>query len=128
MSLLRDDLKSFTPCCFSGIPNRVMEHALVIAIALRRLSSGNTVRGVGEGFGVSSPTVSKCVVRFCNSVLKILAPIYLTWPTITERESIKSGFEAIKGFKNCIGAIDCTHVYMKSPSGERAGDYRDRNN
>ena len=66
-------------------------------------------------------------MNFCNSVLKILAPMYLSWPSDNEKRTIKAGFQAIQGFQNCIGAIDCTHVYMKSPCGERSGDYRDRN-
>ena len=128
VSLLREELINHTPIPFSFIPNRAMRPNHVVAIALHHLSSGNNSGGVAELFGVSRQCVGRCTFKFCKAVLKVLSPIYLSWPTIYERESIKSGFEAIQGFKNCVGAIDCTHVYMKSPCKKRSGDYRDRNN
>lgn len=38
----------------------------------------------------------------------------------------KEGFYNIAQFPQCIGAIDCTHVKIKSPGGEIGGRYRCR--
>ena len=127
VSLLEGYLKTMTPIQFHNVPNRSMEVKFVVAIALNRLSSGNTSFSVAETFGVSPQIVGRCVKRFCNAVNKVLLPKYLKWPTISERETIKAEFKSIQGFKNCVGAIDCTHVYLKLPGHKNATDYTDRN-
>ena len=126
VSMLDSDLKSRTPAQFRCIPNREMESKLVIAIALRRLSSGDNARSVAKLFGVSAQTVGRCTNKFVKALLNVLRPLYLKWPTVTERQIERKGFEEIQGFKNCIGAIDCTHVYMKLFAKNKATDYCDR--
>ena len=64
--------------------------------------------------------------QFCNAVNTILRPKYLKWPSVSERQIIKAQFEAVQGFKNCVGAIDCTHVDLKLPASIHAGDYIDK--
>ena len=98
----------------------------MIAIALRRLSSGDNASGVAELFGVSIPTVGRCTNKFCKAVIKVLRPLYLRWPSVIERKTVKHDFKDIQGFQNCVGAIDCTHIYMKLHDKSKATDYCDR--
>ena len=128
VSLLEAEMKTKVPDQFRCIPNRVMEVKTMVAIALNRLSTGNTSFAVAEKFGVARETVGRCVNRFYRAVNKVLRPMYLKWPSISERVTIKADFEAVQGFKNCVGAIDCTHVYLKLPGKKNASDYTDRNN
>ena len=53
--------------------------------------------------------------KISHAVNNVLRP---KWPSI---------FDAVQGFKNCVGAIDCTHVHLKLPGKNNASDYTDKN-
>ncbi|KAL2899076.1 Protein ALP1-like [Bienertia sinuspersici] len=86
-----------------------------VAVALRRLSSGESLISVGDSFGLHHSTVSQVTWRFVESMEK-RGLHHLQWPTSDEEMTkIKSKFEKIRGFPNCCGAIDTTHITMCLP-------------
>lgn len=83
-----------------------------VAIALRRLSSGESLSAVGDSFGTNQSTVAQLTWRFVEA-MEEGAIHHLQWPsTETEMKKIKSKFEKIRGLPNCCGAIDTTHIKM----------------
>lgn len=83
-----------------------------VAIALRRLSSGESLSIVGDLFGVSQSTVAQITWKFVEA-MEVRALHHLQWPmTEADMEEAKSNFEKIRGMPNCCGAIDMTHISM----------------
>ncbi|KAF7120780.1 hypothetical protein RHSIM_Rhsim13G0086800 [Rhododendron simsii] len=89
-----------------------------VAIALRRLSSGESLIAVADSFGTNHSTVSQLTWRFVEA-MEERGIQHLQWPS-TEQEmtKIKSKFEKIRGLPNCCGAIDTTHITMLLSSTE----------
>lgn len=86
-----------------------------VAVALRRLSSGESLISVGDSFGLHHSTVSQVTWRFVESMER-RGLHHLQWPSSDdELAEIKSKFEKIRGFPNCCGAIDTTHITMCLP-------------
>ncbi|KAM4592384.1 putative nuclease HARBI1 [Odontesthes bonariensis] len=57
-----------------------------------------------------------------------LASIFISFPGHRRLCDIKEEFYRIAGFPNVIGAVDCTHIKIKSPSGGHEGDFVNRKN
>ncbi|KAL6204108.1 hypothetical protein ACLB2K_021377 [Fragaria x ananassa] len=89
---------------------------------LRRLSSGESLTNVGDSFGMSQTTVSQVTWRFVEA-MEERGLHHLCWPKEQgEMEEIKSKFERIRGFPNCCGAIDITHITMTVPATDDSSD------
>lgn len=87
-----------------------------VAVALRRLSSGDSLSIVGDSFGMNQSTVSQLTWRFVEA-MEERGLHHLCWPsTEAEMEIIKSKFEKIRSLPNCCGAIDTTHIMMTLPN------------
>lgn len=87
-----------------------------VAIALRRLSSGDSLTTIGNSFRVNLSTVSHITWRFVEA-MEGRGLCHLSWPsTEMEMEEIKSKFEKIRGLTNCCGAVDSTHILMTFPT------------
>lgn len=113
-SLVREDMTS-KPGHFSFSNGKPLSLDDQVAVALRRLSSGESLMSVGESFGLHHSTVSQVTWRFVESMER-RGLHHLRWPSSDEEtEDIKSKFENIRGFPNCCGAIDTTHVTMCLP-------------
>jgi hypothetical protein len=84
--------------------------------ALQFYGSGSFQWMVGRSEGLSQPTVSR-VVDSVTAALCKLARTEITFPmmprTIVQN---KLDFHAIAGFPNVLGAVDGTHIAIKSPS------------
>ncbi|KAF5196657.1 Alp1-like [Thalictrum thalictroides] len=93
-----------------------------VAVALRRLSSGDSLLSIGEAFGMNQSTVSLVTWRFVE-VMEKRGLNHLQWPTTeSEMEEIKTKFEKIRGLPNCCGAIDTTHIMMCLPTVDDSND------
>ena len=64
-----------------------------VAIALRRLASGDPQVSVGEQVGVGQSTVSQVTWRFIES-LEERGRHHLKWPDASEIDNIKAEFDA----------------------------------
>ncbi|XP_059317656.1 protein ALP1-like isoform X2 [Lycium ferocissimum] len=81
-----------------------------VAVALRRLSSGDSLSTVGESFGIHQSTVSQITWRFVE-VMEKNGVHHIHWPSSQEdMKDIKSKFANIRGLPNCCGAVDITHI------------------
>uniref|UniRef100_A0A1D1Y3L9 Putative nuclease HARBI1 n=1 Tax=Anthurium amnicola TaxID=1678845 RepID=A0A1D1Y3L9_9ARAE len=113
-SLVKEDLMA-RPSNFTCSNGRALSVNDQVAVALRRLSSGESLLNVGQSFGMNQSTVSQVTWRFVEA-MEERGIHHLRWPTTKEMETIKSKFEKIRGLPNCCGAIDTTHIMMCLPS------------
>lgn len=116
-SLVRDDLGAKTSnVVFAN--GHVMSIEDQVAIALRRLSSGDSLLSIGLSFGLNHSTVAQVTWRFIE-VMEERGMHHLHWPNSEqELKSIKCKFERLRGLPNCCGAIDTTHIMMCLPSAD----------
>ncbi|KAK9281503.1 hypothetical protein L1049_004406 [Liquidambar formosana] len=126
-SLVRQDLVSRPPSGLINIEGRLLSVEKQVAIALRRLASGESQVSVGSAFGVGQSTVSQVTWRFIEA-LEERAKHHLKWPDSKRMEEIKFNFKASFGLLNCCGAIDATHIIMTLPAVETSGDWCDQEN
>ncbi|XP_030842642.1 putative nuclease HARBI1 [Strongylocentrotus purpuratus] len=85
-------------------------------MALRFYATGSFYAVTGDLQGVSKASVSR-VVRDISRVLVREASNYIVFPR--DRASllqVKRGFTDMCGIPNTLGAVDCTHVRIRSPS------------
>lgn len=120
-SLVKDDMtaKSREFTFLNG--QRLSLHDQV-AVALRRLGSGESLVTVGDSFGLNHSTVSQVTWRFVEA-MEERGLHHLQWPSSeSEMMEVKSKFEKIQGLPNCCGAIDTTHIMMLLPSSDPASN------
>lgn len=126
-SLVREDLISRPPSGLINIEGRLLSVEKQVAIALRRLASGESQVSVGASFGVGQSTVSQVTWRFIEA-LEERARHHLKWPDSNKLGEIKAKFEASFGLPNCCGAIDATHIIMTLPAVQTSDDWCDQVN
>ena len=96
-----------------------------VAIAIWRLSTGNSFRSVAKTFAVGKSTAVKITREFCTEMRR-LAPLFIKFQS-NRRETV----QAIEQFKldysckipQAVGAIDGTHINIVAPAGEGKVDY-----
>ncbi|KAF2325244.1 hypothetical protein GH714_025633 [Hevea brasiliensis] len=88
------------PSGLINIEGRLLSVEKQVAIALRRLASGESQVSVGAAFGVGQSTVSQVTWRFIEA-LEERAKHHLKWPDSSRMEDIKSKFEELFGLQNC---------------------------
>ena len=96
-----------------------------VAIAIWRLSTGNSFRSVAKTFAVGKSTAVKILREFCTEIAR-LSPQFIKFPS-NRRENA----QAIEKFKLCyepklpqvVGAIDGTHVKIVAPDVKGKADY-----
>ncbi|MCO5553926.1 hypothetical protein L7F22_007452 [Adiantum nelumboides] len=126
--LCQDDMRQGEiPPSLRHVEGRIMSVERQVAIAVMRLTTGNTFKNVSEILGCGRSTVVKIVNKFVSSVRQ-RAGHYLQWPSTPEQSArIKEGFFNKHGLANCCGTLDTTHIIMDLPSGEPADIWLDRN-
>ncbi|XP_022997817.1 protein ALP1-like [Cucurbita maxima] len=112
--LVKDDMtaKSSNFMFLNGRPLSLYDQ---VAVALRRLGSGDSLVTIGYSFGLNHSTVSQVTWRFVES-MEVRGLRHLHWPsTEEEMAQVKLKFEKIQGLPNCCGSIDTTHITMCLP-------------
>lgn len=84
-----------------------------VAIALLRMTTGESLMGIGSCFGMNHSAISHITWKFIEC-LEEHAAGHLKWPDPEEMSAIKAKFEKIQGLPNCCGTIDTTHILMCS--------------
>ncbi|MCL7035680.1 hypothetical protein MKW94_015556 [Papaver nudicaule] len=123
-SLVGEDLISRPPSGLINIEGRLLSVEKQVAIALRRLASGESQVSVGRSFGVGQSTVSQVTWRFIEAIEE-RARHHLKWPEPDQAEEIKDRFEESFSLPNCCGAIGATHIIMTLPAVETSDDWCD---
>lgn len=126
-SLVREDLISRPPSGLINIEGRLLSVEKQVAIAIRRLASGDSQVSLGAAFAVGQSTVSQVTWRFIEA-LEERAKHHLCWPDSERLEEIKLKFEELFGLPNCCGAIDATHIVMTLPAVQTSDDWCDQEN
>lgn len=98
---------------------------LQVLIALRFFATGGQQLTISDCYDVSQPYVSLCVKRvaaviggMCRQIVKM--------PSGNDVTRVMGQFQAIAGMPAIIGAIDCTHIKICRPPGDRPELYRNR--
>ncbi|KAM9476030.1 putative nuclease HARBI1 [Clarias gariepinus] len=105
--------------------NRALTVPQTVCIALRFFASGTFLYTVGDAENISKASVCRSV-RTVYLSLKRLLNVFITFPGHKAIRTIKHAFYGIAGFPNVIGALDCTHVRIKCPSGPHEADFVNR--
>ncbi|GBG89990.1 hypothetical protein CBR_g50081 [Chara braunii] len=116
-----------TDDCFRDNPNVATEPLQpdhIVAYTLYRWASGETYDngtcsfGIGRASGITT-------VQDVTAALLVAYPDKISWPTGLQKAVVLRAF-ADKGFPNCHGCIDCTHIYEDKPANANGEDYCDR--
>ncbi|WOG96259.1 hypothetical protein DCAR_0415593 [Daucus carota subsp. sativus] len=99
--------------CFSDLNGKPLCLEDQVAVALRRLNSGESLLTVGDSFQVQRSTVRNITWRFVEA-MEQKGIQHIQWPsTGTKMTEVKSKFEKLGGLPNCCGAIDTAHIKMR---------------
>ncbi|KAJ8932023.1 hypothetical protein NQ314_015017 [Rhamnusium bicolor] len=86
-----------------------------LAITLRYLATGDSMRSLLYLFRVGFSTVSTIIAETTKIIWEVLQSIVLQPPTEEEWLNIAVGYKNRWQFPNCIGAIDGKHVQIEAP-------------
>ncbi|GBG73630.1 hypothetical protein CBR_g16973 [Chara braunii] len=96
----------------------------IVAYALYRWASGETYESSSCSFGIGRAS-GLVAVRDVTAALLSVYREKVAWSTGVLKAIVLRAF-ADKGFPNCHGCIDCTHIYVDKPANASAEDYYDR--
>ncbi|XP_058207047.1 protein ALP1-like isoform X1 [Rhododendron vialii] len=117
-SLVKEEMMA-KPANFIDLNGKLLSPNDRVAVALRRLSSGESLSSVGNLLGLNQTTVAQITWRFVEA-MEQRGLHHLRWPSAMEE--IKLKFEKIGGLPNCCGVIDTTHIMMCLSTTDRASN------
>ncbi|PSR93081.1 Nuclease [Actinidia chinensis var. chinensis] len=110
-SLVKEEMMA-KPANFTDLNGKLLSLNDRVAVAIRRLSSGESLSAVGNLLGINQSTVAQITWRF-SEAMENRGIHHLRWPaTEAEMNEIKLKFEKIGGLPNCCGVVDTTHILM----------------
>lgn len=99
-----------------------------VLLTLRYYATGSMLIVCGDFIGIHKSTASR-IVKLVSHNIAILRPQFVNFPNNeNDLKQVKQDFYNIAKFPTVIGALDCTHVKIKSPGGDNAEVYRNRKN
>ncbi|GBG91212.1 hypothetical protein CBR_g52094 [Chara braunii] len=87
-------------------------------------ASGDTYESGTCSFGIGRKS-GLVAVRDVTSALLSAYRDKISWPTLLQKAVVLRAF-ADKGFPNCHGCIDCTHIFIEKPANCPGEDYYDK--
>ncbi|XP_060846269.1 putative nuclease HARBI1 [Rhopalosiphum padi] len=106
--------------------NNAISPMTQLLLTLRFFATGNFLITAGDFSGVSIAAAGQIVKRV-SYALAIKSDKYIKMPKATaEIMKVKVMFYGLARFPKVIGAIDCTHIKLQSPSREYGEQYRNR--
>ncbi|GBG70329.1 hypothetical protein CBR_g6457 [Chara braunii] len=93
----------------------------LVAFALYRWASGETFDSATPSFGMGRSSGIKAVRDVTSAILSAY-PEKIAMPTGRRLLQVTRAFAA-KGFPNCFGCMDCSHVYVDKPTNAPAENY-----
>lgn len=91
-----------------------------LLLTLRYFATGSFLVAVGDFSGVSKASAGR-FIKLVSEALARLRPIVVRFPR--QLDDVKEAFYRVARFPSVIGAIDCTHIQIKSP-GKNAAAFR----
>ena len=106
---LQDDITSKTH------RSHAVQPLVKVLATLHFLATGSFQRTSGGVAGMSQSTMSRCVHQVVPAILRRISH-HIIKPTHEHlRQKAMQEFYRIDGFPRTVGAIDCTHVALRSP-------------
>ena len=96
-----------------------------VAVALWRLSTGNSFRTVSKTFAIGKSSAVSIKREFCSEIFRLSAD-FIKFP-ISQLDTAKA-IETFKQECDCkipqvLGAIDGTHIFIQTPENDQKYDY-----
>ena len=86
-----------------------------VALSLNKLSSGNSLHGCAETYGIHESTASIIVREFCAPIEKHLKSLVIEKQSKTTLSRIVVEFEELRRLPYVIGAVDGSHIPIIAP-------------
>ncbi|XP_036150262.1 protein ANTAGONIST OF LIKE HETEROCHROMATIN PROTEIN 1-like [Monomorium pharaonis] len=87
---------------------------LCLLMTLWFLNNKEPHRTLANLFNISLSSVFRIIRRIINWLVT-LVPEVVTWPEGNNITKVSGKFQEIAGIRNCIGAIDGSHIYINKP-------------
>ena len=87
-----------------------------LAVTLRFLSAGGSMKMVAESYRIGYATVPKIIGEVCSALWSELGPKVMSFPTTAEWHQRAREFRDEWQFPNCCGAVDGKHVMIQKPA------------
>ncbi|KAE8738632.1 hypothetical protein FOCC_FOCC015884 [Frankliniella occidentalis] len=97
-----------------------------LLLCLRFYATGCTQLSAGDFSGVSESTAKRIVHRVSDALASLYKEHIIFPDDEASLKKTQLEFHKIARFPKVIGAVDCTHIKIKSPGGEQAEYYRCR--
>ncbi len=98
---------------------------LQLLVALRFYATSSFLRVDGDLVGIDISTVSRIVARVSRKIAALRGEV-IQFPSPAELPRLQRDFMELGGIPGIVGAIDCTHIPIRSPGGGRAEQFRNR--
>ncbi|GBG83154.1 hypothetical protein CBR_g36770 [Chara braunii] len=95
----------------------------IVAYALYRWAIGESYDINTSSFGIGRASGMLAVRDVTNALLRFYGD-RISWPTGVRKHVVLRAF-LDKGFPNCHGAVDCTHIYVDKPTNAPGENYFD---
>ncbi|GBG68492.1 hypothetical protein CBR_g3036 [Chara braunii] len=96
----------------------------IVAYALYKWATGESYDNSTSSFGIGRASGILAVRDVTNALLRVYGD-RISWPTGVRKQVVLRAFLE-KGFPNCHGAVDCTHIYVDKPTNAPRKNYFDR--
>ncbi|GBG65484.1 hypothetical protein CBR_g51079 [Chara braunii] len=122
--------QEITEACAPHLQRRVtfyrepLQPDQIVAYTLYRWASGETYESGTCNFGVGRAS-GLVAVRDVTAVLLRVYADKIAWPSGLRKLLVLRAF-ADKGFPNCHGCIDCTHIFVDKPANAPSENYYDK--
>jgi len=97
-----------------------------LLVTLRYYATGSFIAACGDFAGIHKTTAGK-IIKVVSEALAELRSEFIYFPSNdSEIQKVRQDFYNIAKFPSCVGAIDCTHIKIRSPGGDDAEIFRNR--
>ncbi|XP_060562966.1 putative nuclease HARBI1 [Ruditapes philippinarum] len=87
-----------------------------LLIYVKYISTQQTYQALADIFGVCEYSVHKSIHEISEKICKHLLPDLVKWPEKRTADRTVDGFQEINGFPGVIGAIDGSHIPIRTPT------------
>ncbi|XP_028410966.1 putative nuclease HARBI1 [Dendronephthya gigantea] len=92
----------------------IIHPAKQVLVAIWMLANPECHRSVADRFNITMSSVHRCLHRICEALVSVRKE-FIRWPQDAKANEIEQQFEGIKGFPRVLGAIDGTHIRIRTP-------------